>query len=35
MGHGRDKLIKTYLYKGTKVYLTRKFNKAHGIESKE
>lgn len=35
MGHGRDKLIKTYLYKGAKVYLTRKFNKAYGIKSKE
>lgn len=31
MGHGRDKLIKNYLYKDSTVYLTRKYNKTYGI----
>ena len=30
MGHGRDKLIKNYLYKDSTIYLTRKYNKAYG-----
>lgn len=31
MGHGRDKLIKTYLYKNATIYLKRKYNKAYNI----
>ena len=30
MGHGRDKLIKNYLYKDSSIYLERKYNKAYG-----
>lgn len=35
MGHGRDKLIKNYLYNNANVYLARKYNKAYGIKSEK